>query len=137
MKNIAAAFMILITTGNAHAMLVSIDFQPSGSTLYTGQGILGGSGDTTWNAVDIGGAANLTLADGSGLSAVGVSTGGFTNSYENLTSTTYPASNTLLADRITYLTSEYTATSFTLTGLTPGSLYNIVVQRVLCPGIYC
>jgi len=134
MKNYFLAGMLLMAASHANAMLVNIDFGPSSSPNYNGRGILGTASDTTWNTVDYGGATTLTLADGSGLSGVGVDTTataeGFTSSFDNLGSSTFPASNTLLTDRITNSpTGPWAAAPITLTGLTPGSLYNIVTYN--------
>lgn len=129
MKNCIFTCLLLMATSTANATLINIDFGPSSSTAYTGQGILGTASDTTWNAVDFGVATNLALADGSGPSGVGIdtTTGGFANSFSNLGNPTFPASNTLLADRINnFPTGPWAAASITLTGLTPGALYNVV-----------
>ena len=129
MKNCIFTCLLLMATSTANAMLVNIDFGPSTSTTYAGQGILGTASDTTWNAVNFGVATNLALADGSGPSGVGIdtTTGGFANSFSNLGNADFPASNTLLADRINnFPTGPWVAASITLTGLTPGALYNVV-----------
>lgn len=129
MKNSLLAGLLLMATSTANAALINIDFGPSISTTYTGQGILGTATDNTWNAVDFGVTSNLLLADGSGPSGVGINTnaGGFGNNFSNLGTSTYPASNTLLGDRITnFPTGPWAAASLTLTGLTPGALYNVV-----------
>ena len=99
MKNCIFTCLLLMATSTANAMLVNIDFQPSGSTGYNGQGILGTGADTTWNAVDFGGASNLTLSDGTTGSGVNVATT-FDASFSNLGAANNPRTNTLLADRL-------------------------------------
>ena len=107
---------LLIAVTNVNAMGVNIDFGPSASAGYTGDGVLGGG---TWNVVDIGGATDLTLADGSGPSGIGIDTGGFVNSFSNLGNATYPGTNELVDDRIiNFPAADYEPASFTVTGLT-------------------
>jgi hypothetical protein len=129
MKNSLLGCMLLMATSASNAMLINIDFQPGASTTYTGQGILGTGSDTNWNAVDFGGATNLTLAD-STAGSVNVTTT-FNNSFSNLPpSNVNTRTNTLLADRL-WIDSPSNATpqTITFTGLTANSAYNLVLYN--------
>jgi hypothetical protein len=120
--------LLLMATSTANAALINIDFGPSSSTTYEGQGILGGTTDTTWNAVDFGGASNLTLADDT-TGSVNVTTT-FDNSYSNLGAASNPRTNTLLADRLWIdAPNNASAQTITFTGLTANSTYNLVLYN--------
>ena len=141
MKNCFFACLLFMATSTANAMLVNIDFGPSTSTTYAGQGILGTGLDTTWNSVGVGTAGsaestNLDYADGSGPSGVAVTVDGLWD-FEgaNLTNPTVSGTNPLLGDRIAYLTPNALAT-ITLTGLTAGQLYDIVLYTGFYAQVY-
>jgi len=123
-----------MASSTANAILVNIDFQPSGSTGYNGQGILGSSADTSWNAVDFGGASNLTLSDGTTGSGVNVATT-FDASFSNLGAATNPRTNTLLADRL-FGNDPLLSRTVTLTGLTANASYNIVLYNAFYAQTY-
>ena len=122
MKKLAPVFVLLVAGGNANASLVNIDFQPSASTTYSGQGILGTAANTIWNSVDTGGAVNLTFADGS-LSTIGITTS-FDSSFSNLPG----ATNELLADRL-FGSNPLASQSVTITGLAANSQFDIVLYN--------
>ncbi len=122
MKTSLFAGLMLLATSTANAALINIDFGPSSSATYTGQGILGTASDSTWNAVDFGGASNLTHADGTA-GNVSVTTT-FDNSFTNLPSYT----NTLLADRL-YGTDALQPQTITLTGLTANSAFDLILYN--------
>ena len=136
MRNVIFSLALLASTSNAHALLINIDFQPSGSTVYSGQGMLGSATDTVWNAVDFGGASNLTLADGTVGSGVNVATS-FDWSFSNLSFSSsssnldYPpnlSTNTLLSDRLIGVDGT-TNRTIMLTGLSANSTYNVVLYN--------
>jgi len=77
----AMGLIALIISGAASATLINVDFQ-SGSNTYSGQGVLGGATDTTWNPLS-NTASNLLFADGSGASGVSVSVTGFVGNASN------------------------------------------------------
>lgn len=134
MKSFLATFILLMVASSANAMLVNIDFQPVGSAVYDGQGILGGSTDTSWNAVDFGGASNLTFADGTTVSGVNVATS-FDASFSNLGAPFNARTNTLLADRL-YGTDAFASQTITISGLTANSSYDIVLYNAFFAQTY-
>lgn len=119
---ICACLLPVIFPLRADAAIVNVDFQPSGSTTYTGQGIFGGVADTHWNAVNEGSASNLALSDGAS-SSISVSST-FGQSYSNLPS----SSNALLADRL-YGTPADATQTITLSGLTANAAFNIALYN--------
>lgn len=137
MKKLIFSLVLSLAASTAHAMLINVDFGPSSSALYSGQGILGTSSDTTWNAVDYSVDylnpsnppvvySDLALADGSGGSGVSVTTS-FAASFSNYPGT---ASNSLLGDRILYgASASSTMETITFTGLAANSLYDIVLYN--------
>ena len=127
---VVALFGSLLVTGNAQAMLVNIDFQPSDSEVYNGQGVLGTAADHVWNSVDEFGATNLLLSNGSSGSGISVSTS-MDTSYSNLSQTaTYVRTNTLLADRIYGSNNNGLGTeTIVLSGLTPNSAYSVALYN--------
>lgn len=129
MKNCFFASLLLMATSTANATLINIDFGPSSSATYTGQGILGTASDSTWNAADFGGASNLTLADGT-TGSVSVTTT-LNNSFSNLPPNTINTrTNTLLADRLWIDSPDNaSAQTITFTGLTANSAYNLVLYN--------
>jgi len=134
MKNCIFTCLLLMATSTANATLINIDFGPSTSTTYDGQGILGTGADTTWNAVDVGGASNLTLSDGTTGSGVNVATT-FDASFSNLEAATNPRTNTLLADRL-FGNNATASQTVTLTGLTANASYNIVLYNAFYAQTY-
>jgi hypothetical protein len=127
MRNVILSLVFSVATSNAHAFLLNIDFQPSGSIVYSGQGILGSATDTVWNAVDFGGASNLTLADGTVGSGVNIATS-FDRSFSNLDYPPNLSTNTLLSDRLIGDDGTITRT-ITLTGLAAYTAYNVVLYN--------
>lgn len=81
----ALGLLALFASSAASAVPISttinVDFQ-TGGNIYSGQGVLGGASDTTWNPVS-GTAANLLFADGSGASGVSVSVSNFSGGFAN------------------------------------------------------
>ena len=125
MKNNLLAGVLLMATGSANAMLINIDFGPSSSTNYTGQGILGTALDTTWNAVDLSGMTNLAYADGTTGSGIDITTN-YTSESDNLTSGSLQRTNTLLADRLTGFPDGLVTRSITIIGLVENAAYDLV-----------
>ena len=133
MKNCIFTCLLLMATSTANATLINIDFGPSTSPTYDGQGILGTGADTTWNSVNVGTpnnveSTNLDYADGTGASGVAVTVDGAWDFNGNNTDPggTAVGTNPLLGDRIANVTPNEPAT-ITLTGLTAGQLYDIVL----------
>jgi len=117
-----ACLLAVVFPLRAGAAIVNVDFQPSGSTTYTGQGIFGSVADTHWNAVNEGSASNLTFSDGASSSISVAST--FSSSYSNLSS----YSHALLADRL-YGTPANATQTITLSGLAANAAFNIALYN--------
>jgi hypothetical protein len=122
MKHLITLIAGLMLTATAYAQTINIDFGPTDSNVYTGQGILGGTTDTFWNGVDFTGATNLTFADGSA-GTIGVSVT-FDATWTNVGGL---ANNTLLGDRV--IGDPTQTKTITISGLTPNSIFDIVLYN--------
>jgi hypothetical protein len=127
MNKLVSALLLSVVACSARAALINVDFQPAGSGVYSGQGILGSSTDTFWNSVNYNGLSNLTLSDGTTGSGVGVWTS-FDSSYSNLDSPWAPATNPLLGDRL-YGSSASQSQIIAITGLSASTAYNVVLYN--------
>jgi hypothetical protein len=127
MKKLVTALLLSAVACSAQATLINVDFQPAGSGVYGGPGILGGSSDTFWNSVNYNGSSGLTLADGTTATGVGVQTS-FDASFSNLGWPYLSATNPLLADRL-YGSNASQSQTITITGLSASTAYNVALYN--------